>query len=121
MKRSTSESIDGGSAANLLWDKYAGANKVLNMAPELIYVTNDQVKEVGPYETLHVYNNKAETSWLYLRDSAINVLSSIDPANLRPLPPMSWSVLNNGIYTFISSDSPNVYIYKVKSDSKVQI
>jgi hypothetical protein len=118
MKRSTSEPIDGGSATSLLWDKYSGGNKVVNVAPELIYVTNNQIKEVGPYETLHVYNDKTNTSWLYLRDSAAS--SSIDPTNLRPLPPKSWSVLNNGIYTFISSDTPDVYVYKAKSDSKVQ-
>lgn len=118
MKRSTSESIDGGSVTNLLWDKYSGANKVVSMAPELVYVTSDLVKEIGPYETLHVYNDNSDTAWLILTEEPNG--NPQDRANKRPLAPKSWLICNNAKNTFISGNNSAVSIYKVKSDSKVQ-
>ena len=116
MKRLTSESIDGGSVTNLIWDKYSGANKTVQTATELIYVTSTEPKEVGLYETLHVYNNSTDTAWVYFKDSLT------DNANLEqkslPLAPKSWFLCNNSNHTFVNSSGVNVYIYRAKSDSK---
>ncbi len=117
MKRTSSESIDGGAVVNLVYDKYSGANKTVNMAPELIYVTSSDIKEIGSYETLHVYNDNSDTQFLHLMSSLED--SAGDFQKRRPLPPKCWSIVNNAAYTFICGDS-GVYIYKVKSDSKVQ-